>query len=349
MEWLMGKARGVGKGFINSTNSISQGTVSENGAQGNLPSPGVICPPHGPIVVDIDPKISTRDMLLQNGSRSVSPVNFISPSLQTSAVVTSAYALKNVPSKTTHSPTLTNQAGNDTACGVQIPSFMQEKYLFQQLPISSQSKYVDFLNLVEPFPSMDQNEWLAAHTIALFDNMSTIFDAIHELCTCPQLLPPQTTSVNSHPISVNHVDMHSGNISDDDKSKKNKNSTVGTNVPSGLACQEIDTALSSCHDLIQSSRIFPVRQGDPFPPDLPAYVTLVCKNLLLCIIHIYLAHFHHLEQLELVAHMNTLTKHFFAFTNRFSLVEEKHFDPLLGFHRLLLEVNPSKNRLSSGS
>ncbi|VDN18925.1 unnamed protein product [Dibothriocephalus latus] len=106
--------------------------------------------------------------------------------------------------------------------------------------------------------------------------------------------------------------------------------------PPQTARQAIIVALSECNDIIQSSRVFPIKKGQPFPSDLPSESAKICKKLLFCLSHLYMSHFRHLEQLDLIAHVNTLAKHFFAFTTRFNLIEDCNLGPLNGFHRSLL-------------
>ncbi|KAA0189875.1 Mps one binder kinase activator 2 [Fasciolopsis buskii] len=355
MDWLMGKARGVSKGLMNASSSVNTTSPTEAVSAYQSP-PSSAClqstllssSPHTPIPEELRTGfIASKDILVPDGGRSASPVNKLSVSVnnQSTAAVS---AQRNSPlSKPSPNFSKSGSVHVDPADSGSLPVFSQEHYVRQQLPLSGESTLFDFTDLVEPFPAMDTNEWLAAHTIALFENLSTIFDAIHELCTCPHPVLPQTGSVSSHsPVEA----------LDDDRGKKSK--LVGAShhhhTPSSTINsdrQMIDSALSSCHDLIQSARIFPVRNGEPFPNDLPVYVTSICKNLLMCIIHIYLFHFYHLEQLDLISYMNTLAKHFFAFTLRFSLIEEKHFDPLFGFHRVLLSTNPPvpSNPITSSS
>ncbi|KER19519.1 hypothetical protein T265_15518 [Opisthorchis viverrini] len=342
MDWLMGKARGVSKGLVN-TNSSTLPVVSDSVVQSSPTSPGTVAILSGNVEGDVKGVSPTScEPFIPNGSRSVSPVcsptapAFVSTSATSSGSIFGqrSLILGKGPSSSKSAPTSPETGASD------CPLFMQEKYVMQQLTGSNPSKYVDFRDLVEPFPAMDQNEWLAAHTIALFDNMSTVFDAVHELCTCSQLLP-DTMSFVSASVWSNAIDSNSVASPDEDKSKKSKHSGTVVNNSPGPARQQIHSALSSCQELIQSARIFPVRQGEPFPPDLPNYVTLICKNLLLCIMHLYFAHFHHLEQLELVSHLNTLARHFFEFTTRFSLVEDRHLGPLSSFYRVLLDSNPT--------
>ncbi|TPP63651.1 Mps one binder kinase activator 2 [Fasciola gigantica] len=353
MDWLMGKARGVSKGLMNASSSINTTSPTEAVPAYQSPPSGAyvqntLLPttPHSPVPDEIKASMSvTREMLIPDSGRSASPVSKVSTSASSQSATVIA-AQRNSP-LSKPSPNF-NKPGSvhvDSGDAKSLPVFSQEHYVRQQLTLSDKSALVDFTDLVEPFPAMDSNEWLAAHTIALFENLSTIFDAIHELCACPHSVPSHMGGASS-PSPVDTLD--------DDRGKKSKLMSAYHHHTSSTVTsdrQMIDSALSSCHDLIQSARIFPVRNGEPFPSDLPFYVTSICKNLLICIIHIYLSHFHHLEQLDLISYMNTLAKHFFAFTLRFSLIEEKHFDPLFGFHRVLLATNPptTPNTLTSPS
>ncbi|CAL8094654.1 unnamed protein product [Calicophoron daubneyi] len=338
MDWLMGKARGVGKGLINAGNTTAAVSVADSNCVtvcGPCASPA-ITPVAAGSANDPEGKslpIITREVITPNGQCSESPSGrIVSPNNNSAVPLQKCSALGKIMGPSKPSSDIPD------VLPPEIPVFMQDKYLLRQLSLPNGLISSDFRELVEPFPEMDSNEWLAAHAISLFENLSTVFDAIHDLCACSQLFPQSASSASWH----NPADLILPFPQEDDRSKKSK-SNAGSNTQSGspnAARQAIDIALSSCHDLIQSSRIFPVRNGEPFPPDIPNYVVLICKNLLICIIHIYLAHFHHLDHLDLVAHMNTLAKHFFAFTTRFSLVEERHFDPLCGLHRALLATNP---------
>lgn len=334
MEWLMGKARGVGRGLIHAPTSVSALTLTDTSTTVTLsssPSNGSAC---------ISPSVVCSDCELKNYVNSKELLNYDDQCaniscLNTSTTTNSEFYLMKCGTCSV------NQNFFDVNTESQFIKYTDKCYLEQQLPLSPDMSYPGFSTIVEPFPLMDTNEWLAAHTIALFDNLTTIFDAIYDLCDCSSLLDPLADSELQVVISslLNEF-MNNPSIiyllqTEDERSKKSKGSS-GFAIQKNKVCARlaIDSALSSCHDLIQSSRIFPVRNGEQFPSDLPHYVSIICKNLLVCILHIYASHIHHLDQLELVPHMNTLARHFFAFNKRFSLIEDKHLGSLAIFEQV---------------
>ncbi|VDL62311.1 unnamed protein product [Hymenolepis diminuta] len=259
MEWLMGKARGVGRGLISSSNSSSNATSIA-----------------------------------------------VSPSIPES-----------IPSP--HDPDPPSP-----------PPYLKPSFLKQQLSLSvAGNTPVDFPFLVEPEHPLEEDEWIAVHTIGLVENLCSIFDPLYEMCLCRPAgshSPKSSSEINGVNESVEFIPS---------QSKK-------------PVRQVISLLLSECNDAIQSARIFPVKQGETFSPaDLRDEASKICRKLLLCLVHIYSAHVTHLEQLDLVAHMNTIAKHFFAFTMRFKLLNEDGEDSrvlstLHGLHRQLLET-PAPN------
>ncbi|KAH9280409.1 MOB kinase activator-like 2 [Echinococcus granulosus] len=208
------------------------------------------------------------------------------------------------------------------------PPYLKPSFLRQQLSLAAAGNTpVDFPFLVEPEHPLEEDEWIAVHTIGLVENLCSIFDPLYEVCLCRG---GGSSSPSKATDDVEFTD-----------------SFVQTKKP---VRQVISLILSECNDAIQSARIFPVRQGQAFSPsDLREEAARICRKLLLCLVHIYTAHVNHLEQLDLVAHMNTIAKHFFAFTSRFNLIEEEDnraLAALQGFHRRLLET-PAPNVIVS--
>ncbi|VDO01644.1 unnamed protein product [Rodentolepis nana] len=257
MEWLMGKARGVGRGLISGSNSSSSAT-------------SIPVSPSNPESVSSPPD-------------------------------------PNPPS----------------------PPYLKSSFLKQQLSLSVAGNIpVDFPLLVEPEHPLEEDEWIAVHTIGLVENLCSIFDPLYDMCLCRPTgsHSPKSSSGSNGPVSVEFL------LSQSKKPVR----------------QVISLLLSECNDAIQSARIFPVKQGEAFSPsDLRDEASKICRKLLLCLVHIYSAHVVHLEQLDLVAHLNTIAKHFFAFTMRFKLLNEdgednKVLGALHGLHRQLLET-PAPN------
>ncbi|CAH8580152.1 unnamed protein product [Schistosoma turkestanicum] len=335
MDWLMGKARGVSRGFMHTPSSIISSAAAE---QNPIVQHNPCISPNG------TPSASTNSTGTETDSRrSPVPVKEFSANeprsgftvrLRAPSPLSVNVQVSQVPSKCSQSPEAS--VGIEKHVDPKTPMYMKNIYVSQQLPIFLDSSYPEFCDVVEPFPAMDTNEWLAAHTIALFDNISTIYDAIYELCNCRSLWESLEDSGIRNIVSSLLIEISNSSLGvqgEDDRGKKNKNLIMGSISQYGRisARQAIDGALSSCHDLIQCPRLFPIRNGEPFPPDLPQYVSVICKNILVCIVHLYVAHFDNLDQLELIPHMNTLARHFFAFSKRFSLVDDKQLDALACF------------------
>ncbi|CAH8873821.1 unnamed protein product [Trichobilharzia szidati] len=334
MDWLMGKARGVSRGFMHSPSNVVSSAVTE---PISIVHNSACASPN-----DTSPVNTISPTTENDNRRSPIPIKDYTFSESRNSLTIRSRASSplsiNVPSQLTdkspHSPGLNTK--KESNMDSKTPMYMKNFYVSQQLPMSMDSSYPEFCDVVEPFPAMDTNEWLAAHTIALFDNLSTIFDAVYELCVCTSLWESLKDSGIQNIVSSLLLEISTSPLGvqgEDDRSKKSKGLIVGSIAQYSRisARQAIDGVLSSCHDLIQCPRIFPIRNGEQFPSDLPQYVSVICKNILVCIVHMYVAHFSHLDQLELIPHMNTLARHFFAFSKRFSLVDDKQLDALACF------------------
>jgi len=65
--------------------------------------------------------------------------------------------------------------------------YLEEAALERQLP------ELDLRMLVDLPPGLDYNEWLASHTLALFDHINLVYGTISEFCTmtgCPDMTGP---------------------------------------------------------------------------------------------------------------------------------------------------------------
>ncbi|VDM16561.1 unnamed protein product [Hydatigera taeniaeformis] len=225
---------------------------------------------------------------------------------------------------TTTTPTPSDVHSPSSPSPPSPPPYLKPSFLRQQLSLAAAGNTpVDFPFLVEPEHPLEEDEWIAVHTIGLVENLCSIFDPLYEVCLC------RGGGNNSPSKAVDDASF--------------ADFFTQTKKP---VRQVISLILSECNDAIQSARIFPVRQGQAFSPSaLREEAARICRKLLLCLVHIYTAHVSHLEQLDLVAHMNTIAKHFFAFTSRFNLIDEddnRALAALQGFHRRLLET-PAPN------
>ena len=74
--------------------------------------------------------------------------------------------------------------------------YLEEAALERQLP------ELDLRMLVDLPPGLDYNEWLASHTLALFDHINLVYGTISEFCTmtgCPDMTGPGLRYVSPCP------------------------------------------------------------------------------------------------------------------------------------------------------
>ncbi|KMQ96939.1 mob kinase activator-like 2 isoform x1 protein [Lasius niger] len=73
--------------------------------------------------------------------------------------------------------------------------YLEEAALERQLP------ELDLRMLVDLPPGLDYNEWLASHTLALFDHINLIYGTISEFCTmtgCPDMTGPGLRQISEN-------------------------------------------------------------------------------------------------------------------------------------------------------
>lgn len=84
-----------------------------------------------------------------------------------------------------------NKDNNNQSITTQEASkdYLQDVNLLQYLV--PESKLMDLVKLPN---GVDQNEWLALHTIAFFENINLLYGTISEFCTnvgCPDMIGPE--------------------------------------------------------------------------------------------------------------------------------------------------------------
>lgn len=207
-----------------------------------------------------------------------------------------------------NSPNSPDELG--TILSSEIPNYLQSDNCSQFIYLPHNVNYEKMI--VSP-SYIDNNEWIASNVIGLFENVNNVYEAIYDLCACNSI---QTNFI--HP---------------DERGKRVKQT----------ARQYLDGLLSQCYEFIESDKIFPKKFGDKFPNNYRETVATILRNLLQCIIHLYLSHFEDFIILEFVPHLNSITKHLFLFTSKHGFIEEKCFDPVRNLYELFLSVsdNPS--------
>lgn len=90
--------------------------------------------------------------------------------------------------------------------------YLEEAALERQLP------ELDLRMLVDLPPGLDYNEWLASHTLALFDHINLVYGTISEFCTmtgCPDMTGPGLRYVSPCPRSFKLHRSYYGSITID--------------------------------------------------------------------------------------------------------------------------------------
>ncbi|CAH1103982.1 unnamed protein product [Psylliodes chrysocephalus] len=165
---------------------------------------------------------------------------------------------------------------------------------------------MDMRLLVDLPPGLDYNEWLASHTMALFDHVNLVYGTVSEFCT-PALCPDMTGPGQRTYLWF------------DEKGKKTK----------VAAPQYIDYVMTFIQKTIGDETIFPTKYANEFPSSFESIVRKIVRLLFHVVAHLYAAHFKEVVMLGLHAHLNLTFAHLTALHHRFSLIEPKETEILM--------------------
>ncbi|XP_031622700.1 MOB kinase activator-like 2 isoform X4 [Contarinia nasturtii] len=162
------------------------------------------------------------------------------------------------------------------------------------------------LNTIVELPAgLDYNEWLASHTLALFEHVNLVYGTISEFCTtsgCPDMTGPGNRMY----------------LWFDEKGKK-------TRV---AAPQYIDYVMTFTQKTVSDESIFPTKYANEFPSSFESIARKILRLLFHVIAHLYAAHFREIALLGLHSHLNLTFAHLTALHKRFNLIESKETDVL---------------------
>lgn len=204
--------------------------------------------------------------------------------------------------------------------------YLEEGVLERKLPDA------DLRLLVDLPAGLDFNEWLASHTLALFEHVNLVYGTISEFCTtsgCPDMTGPGTRIY----------------LWFDEKGKK-------TRV---AAPQYIDYVMTFTQKTVSDESIFPTKYANEFPSSFESIARKILRLLFHVIAHLYAAHFREVALLGLHAHLNLTFAHLTALHKRFNLIEPKETEVLRDLEyalRLYDDPVPSSggsNQQQSGS
>ncbi|CAJ0570308.1 unnamed protein product, partial [Mesorhabditis spiculigera] len=147
---------------------------------------------------------------------------------------------------------------------------------------------------------VDTNEWLATHTLALFDHVNALCGSISELCTpvtCPAMSFPGTSKA----------------IFVDERGKRH----------TYTAPQYIDCVMSFCEQNSKNEDFFPTRYGSTFSGDFQGHCRRVIRLLWQCCGHLYTNHWDQMGVLDLRPQCAMVLAHMSQISKIFGLLEPK--------------------------
>ncbi|XP_046978742.1 MOB kinase activator-like 2 isoform X2 [Vanessa cardui] len=177
--------------------------------------------------------------------------------------------------------------------------YLQEALLERKLP------ELDMRQLVDLPDGLDYNEWLASHTLALFDHVNLLYGTVSEFCTaasCADMTGPGGRSYAWY----------------DERGKKSR----------VAAPQYVDYVMTYTQKTVNDETIFPTKYANEFPAQFEGVVRRVVRLLFHVVAHMYAAHFRELAMLRLHAHLHLTFAHLTALDRRFALLEHKETEVL---------------------
>jgi len=192
----------------------------------------------------------------------------------------------------------------------------KEKLCLQDRHVACRLHKDDLQTYVQLPKGIEDNEWIATHTIKLFDNLREITIFLSEFCTqetCPSMMG--APNLVFYWVS--------------DRNKKMR-------PPAPVY---IEMVLSWIDKQIKDEGMFPTKYGNQFPPNFKETVRKMFRFFFHVLAHIYYAHFQEVVNFELVPHLNTLFHHYVLFSQHFQLVDCKEMQPLENLINLLVSAN----------
>nr|CAG4652187.1 EOG090X0E0F [Triops cancriformis] len=181
------------------------------------------------------------------------------------------------------------------------PPYLEEALLEAERKVTE----VELRQLVELPPGLDYNEWLASHTLSLFEHVNLLYGTITEFCTtssCPDMTGPKGR----------HYAWQ------DDKGRKTRLS----------APQYVDYVMTSVQRSVYDEATFPTKFVNDFPATFEATVRKILRLLYHVVAHMYHAHFRDFLLLGLHAHLHCVFAHLSLMDIQFHVLDEREVEVL---------------------
>ncbi|XP_047022889.1 MOB kinase activator-like 2 isoform X4 [Helicoverpa zea] len=198
--------------------------------------------------------------------------------------------------------------------------YLQEALLERKLP------ELDMRQLVDLPRGLDYNEWLASHTLALFDHVNLLYGTVSEFCTaasCPDMTGPGGRTYAWY----------------DDRGKKSR----------VAAPQYVDYVMTFTQKTVNDETVFPTKYANEFPAQFEGVVRRVLRLLFHVVAHMYAAHFRQLALLRLHAHLHLTFAHLTALDARFALLDHKETEVLRDLEVALRLSEPAPGEADDAS
>lgn len=188
----------------------------------------------------------------------------------------------------------------------------------------------DMSQAVKLPPGEDLLDWLTVNATDFYNEISLLWDLLAE-DTCTALSCPTMSAGRKYEYKW----------------------ADGAKVKKPLRCSApkyMDYMMRWVQGTLDDETLFPVRVGEPFPPNARDTLSTIFKRLFRVYAHIYTCHFEKMKELGAEAHLNTCFRHFVTFVQEFNLIDAQELAPLDGvITRLVhMRVEPAASVGASG-
>jgi len=149
---------------------------------------------------------------------------------------------------------------------------------------------------------IDENEWIAAQMVGVFEQVCNLVSVLDDICNCPRM------SAGKH-VQYNWAD------------EKNPQPQELT------ATQYMNTLVTYAESHLSDRELLPV-DNSAFPPRFRQVMATLCKRFFRVYAHAFLSHFQELSEGGVQAELNFCFKHFLFFVLEFDLVDRRVMQPL---------------------
>jgi len=156
-------------------------------------------------------------------------------------------------------------------------------------------------------PGEDVFDWIAVNATDFFNEVSLLYGVLNDVCT-PSCCPTMSAGPR---FEYKWAD--------------------GVRIKKPMRCSApkyIDYMLSWAQTTLDDERIFPIRVGEPFPPDIREVLCSIFKRLFRVYAHMYVLHFSSMQEMGAEPHLNTCFRHFILFVREFDLIAPQELAPL---------------------